>query len=78
MQTWGAGVVWQFKYKIEHLEGSNEIGTQNTALTHDVQAPPCCLPGTFADPDSPHGNLPQQAEPPHSVRLLHSDLCVIY
>jgi hypothetical protein len=76
-QTWGAGVVWQFKYKIEHLEGSNEIGTQNTALTQDVQAPPCCLPGTFADPDSPHGNLPQQAEPPLSARLLHSDLCVM-
>jgi len=59
-QTWGAGVVWQFKYKIEHLEGSNEVGTQNTALTQDVQGPPCCLPGTFADPDSPHGNTPQQ------------------
>ena len=60
-QSWGndeasgAGVVWQFKYKIQHIYGSNQIGTQNTVLTDNRLSPPCCLPGTFADHNNPHG-----------------------
>ena len=60
-QSWGndeasgAGVVWQFKYKIQYIYGSNQIGTQNTVLTDNRLNPPCCLPGTFADHNNPHG-----------------------
>jgi len=60
-QSWGndeasgAGVVWQFKYKIQYIYGSNQIGTQNTVLTDNRLKPPCCLPGTFADHNNPHG-----------------------
>lgn len=60
-QTWGsdsvsgAGVVWQFKYKIEYIYGSNQIGTPHTVLTDNNDNPPCCLPGTFADHNNPHG-----------------------
>ena len=60
-QSWGtevasgAGVVWQFKYKIQYIYGSNQIGTQNTVLTDNRDSPPCCLPGTFADHNNPHG-----------------------
>ena len=60
-QSWGteaasgAGVVWQFKYKVQYIYGSNQIGTQNTVLTDNRDSPPCCLPGTFADHNNPHG-----------------------
>ena len=51
----GAGVVWQFEYKIVHIFGSNVIGTQNIVLTDNVAKTPCCLPGTFKDHSKPHG-----------------------
>ena len=51
----GAGVVWQFEYKIAHLFGTNVIGSQNIVLTDNVEHKPCCLPGTFADHRKPHG-----------------------
>ena len=51
----GAGVVWQFEYKIRHLFGTNIIGTQNIVLTDNVDQRPCCLPGTFQDRSNPHG-----------------------
>ena len=51
----GAGVVWQFEYKIRHLFGTNIIGTQNIVLTDNVDERPCCLPGTFQDHSNPHG-----------------------
>ena len=46
-QSWGteaasgAGVVWLFKYKIQYID--------------DRESSPCCLPGTFADHNNPHG-----------------------
>ncbi len=51
----GAGVIWQFEYKIRHLFGTNTIGTRNIVLTNNVDERPCCLPGTFLDHSKPHG-----------------------
>ena len=51
----GAGVLWQFQYKIVHLWGDNTVGTENTALTDNLAERPCCLPGTFRDVTKSHG-----------------------
>ena len=51
----GAGTVWQFKYQIGHLFGTNVIGTQHVGLTDGIHEPPCCLPGTFLGNGIAHG-----------------------
>ena len=51
-----AGVVWQWQFNVADGCGPTLASGHDYALTLNKANPPCCLPGFFMDPKTPHGD----------------------
>jgi len=50
-----SGTVWQWKFHASDGCNNADLATGSKAITPFRDAPPCCPPGLFADPDVAHG-----------------------